>query len=670
MITAAETYRKSFHEGFKPQSLLSIPDFVDGRIYIPKKTGTPEPGPLNLARTPYLKEILECLHPSSPFERVVVMKGTQLALTSAGIFWWSFTVEYFPYPFMMLMPTTNLGKKQSKLKVAPIINSTDFLKARIKPARERDSGNTTLLKEYTNEEGPLYISGANSAADLSSISVKYIMLDEIDRYPADLEGEGDPIKLAENRTDAHDDRKFYIISSPTIKDISSIETAYKNSDQRLYHVPCPLCNARQNLIWDNIIFEKDDKYELASEVTYLCKFCGKQFEEYWKDDMNAAGKWVPQQAHRHAGFLLPSYYSPLGWLSWRKIVEDFLEAKRENSVEKMKSWKNTKDASVWDDSKNPVINDDELIARREDYGDIVPMQAVVLTSFTDVQEDRVEVAVKAWAYGEESWLMDHKVIWGSFEKKSTKKALKEFLLSTWEHESGVPLKISRSLIDSGYMTQEVYEFVRPLQRYKIFASKGSQYPGKPVIDKPSRIKKAKIMLYFIGTDTAKDAIYARLALNKNPYPEEEVYEPLIDGTVSINPGYMHYNMTVDEEYFAQVLAERPEKVKSGRRMKRVYVQIRDRNEGIDLEVGNYAALKLARPNWKKIITRIAKKAAELPEGKRYRLDPDKKLGSAEDAGARGNVPGNNDTPENTPRAKKSRQAGRSLRRRGGFVNNY
>jgi len=46
-----------------------------------------EPGRWHTERTPYLKEIMDCLSPSSPVQRVALMKGAQIGGTECGNCW-------------------------------------------------------------------------------------------------------------------------------------------------------------------------------------------------------------------------------------------------------------------------------------------------------------------------------------------------------------------------------------------------------------------------------------------------------------------------------------------------------------------------------------------------------------------------------------------------------
>jgi phage terminase large subunit GpA-like protein len=91
-----------------------------------------------------------------------------------------------------------MGKRNSKQRIAPLIEETAILGKLVKESRSRDSGNTLLSKEFPG--GILVITGANSSVGLRSMPARFLFLDECDAYPGDVDGEGDPIALAETRT--------------------------------------------------------------------------------------------------------------------------------------------------------------------------------------------------------------------------------------------------------------------------------------------------------------------------------------------------------------------------------------------------------------------------------------------------------------------------------------
>src|SRR5690606_12043053 len=151
---------------------------------------------------------------------------------------------------------------------------TPALRERVAPARARDSGNTMLSKEFPG--GILVLTGANSAVGLRSMTARFLFLDEVDAYPGDVAGEGDPIALAEARARTFGwRRKAFLVSTPTIAGRSRIEREYLASDQRRFFVPCTACGEMQWLRFERLLWDKG-----ASETArYHCSACDHPMQE-------------------------------------------------------------------------------------------------------------------------------------------------------------------------------------------------------------------------------------------------------------------------------------------------------------------------------------------------------------------------------------------------------
>jgi phage terminase large subunit GpA-like protein len=182
--------------------------------------------------------------------------------------------------------------------------------------------------------------------------------------------------------------------------------------------------------------------------------------------------------------------------------------------------------------------------------------------------------VKGWGEKEESWLIAYQQMFGDPGQEEVWNELDSFLLSTWEHGSGQRVKVSSTMIDSGGVhTDEVYRFVRARQHRRVFCLKGSSESGKEILGKFSVNNRYRVKLFLVGTDTAKDRIFARL---KIPAP---------------GPGYIHLPDFAEDEYLAQLTSEKAvRRYRRGRGTVRQYIKTRARNEALDLEVYSLAAL--------------------------------------------------------------------------------
>ena len=308
---SADTLLRLFNNGLRPDSIISVSEWADANRVL-SQTASSEPGRFRTSRTPYLKEIMDALSPSSSYEKVVFMKGAQIGGTEAGNNWIGYMIDQAPGPMLVVQPTVEMGKRWSTGRLAPLIEDTPCLRDKVKDPRSRDSGNTVQSKEFPG--GQVVITGANSAVGLRSMPVRYLFCDEVDAYPPDADSEGDPLTLAIQRTSTFPRRKIFIVSTPTIQGLSRIEKEFNATDQRYYFVPCPFCGEYQTLKWEQIKYDSD-----SAKVVYVCEHCQKYIEEHHKTEMLAAGIWKATKGtanQKEIGYYLNSLYSPVGWMSW------------------------------------------------------------------------------------------------------------------------------------------------------------------------------------------------------------------------------------------------------------------------------------------------------------------------------------------------------------------
>jgi phage terminase large subunit GpA-like protein len=245
----SNAWREGFLEGLRPEQPLTVSEWADRYRKLSSKASA-EPGPWRTDRTPYLREPMDCLSTESAVQRVVMMFAAQTGKTEAGSNWLGYVIDHAPGPMLCVQPTIEMAKRLSKQRLESMITETPVLSAKIAPARSRDSGNTMFSKEFSG--GIMLMAGANSATGLRSAPCRYLFCDEVDAFPADVDGEGDPVSLAERRTTTFARRKILLTSTPTVKDFSRIEAEYERSDQRRFYVPCPSCGAMEWLKWGQL----------------------------------------------------------------------------------------------------------------------------------------------------------------------------------------------------------------------------------------------------------------------------------------------------------------------------------------------------------------------------------------------------------------------------------
>ncbi|SFI08353.1 phage terminase large subunit family protein [Albimonas pacifica] len=531
MTTDAALIDAAWRAGMMPERQLTVSEWADAHRMLPATSA--EPGRWRTDRAPYLRGIMDALSVGSPLERVVFVKGAQLGGTEAGLNWLGYIVHNAPGLALLVMPSLDMVRRNTRTRIDPMIEATPELRKRIAPARSRDSTNTAFAKAFPG--GQIVMTGANSAAGLRSTPARFLFMDEVDAFPADADGEGDPVDLAMKRTATYRGRrKVLLVSTPTIKGESRIEAAFLESDQRRFFIPCPACGEFQTLEWGNIHWPQGRRREAYA----CCQHCGGVIEDEQKPELLARGEWraTAEGDGRTAGFHLSSLYSVFE--SFGEIAEWHGKVRKDPA--RLQVWVNTALGETWEDQGGEMIDPGGLLARREAFGDEVPADVVLLTAGVDVQADRIEAQVVGWGAGEQSFVLEHVIIWGDPSGPAIWEALDAFLLERRPHARAVPdMGLRAVCVDTGGLnTAMAYEFVRPRLRRRVWGIKGRGGQGVQAWPRAASKGKGGAPVFIVGVDALKDKIAARLP----------IAEP--------GPGAIRFAAGLGPEWFDQLTAEK------------------------------------------------------------------------------------------------------------------
>ncbi len=561
-------------DGLRLDADRTVSEWADQNRIL-SKMSSPVPGPWRTEVSPFLREPMDALSPSDPTPVVVMQASTQVGKSETGNNWVGAIIDQGLGPTMIVLPTSNAAKKASRTRIGPMIQDTPCLREKVREAKSRDSGNTILLKEF--DGGVLVLAGANSATELKSTPVRNLFLDEIEEYPDDVDGQGDPEDLAERRQDRFARRKCFKCSTPTIVG-GRIDRAYKSSDQRLYFVPCPHCGHKQPLRFEQLRWETRKIWEATDaetgevsvaeaetpaaverdtgelvDVHYECTNCQSAIYEHSKTEMLANGGWIAQNPgpDRPKGYKLNALYIPIGArMTWRQVVLEFLSSERDTSGARRKTFYNTVLGEAYEEAGEAI--EPHYLKQRVDpswrIGQIQP-ECLLLFAGVDVQHNRLECYVTGYGRDRKSWIVEHHVIFGSPALDETWRGLEDLLGKGYEHPGGTSMRIERMAIDAsdGVTTHFVRAFVRKwAPSSRVIAVKGQAASGKALIGKPTkqdvnyrgRIMKKGVDLWPYGADTAKGSLYARLKIE------------------AAGPGYVHIPTGLPDEFFEQLTAER------------------------------------------------------------------------------------------------------------------
>lgn len=556
---------------------------------------------------PYLAGIMDAAVEQG-VRKIALMKSAQSGGSESLNNIIGFHVQHDPCPMLIVHPIHTAAEAWSKERLSDMIRTTPALAAVVRDKAQprtvaHQAESTLSLKMFPG--GFIALGGAGSPNTFARWSVRIAIGDDVDRFPAVVGEEGDPSGLLVNRTISFYDGLSIFVSTPTLKG-GRIDTLFSASDRRRYFLQCPNCGRFDWVSWNDqlhfrIAYDGADPESARLECpTEEHGGCGARMTEPQRRQMVAGGEWratARAQEPGLVGFHLPAMISTVGGVTLQWLVGKWLSAKA-SGKQALHGFVNTILAEGWED-RSASVEPHTLLDRRESYGDgvDVPEWAPCLTAGVDVQLDRFAVEVLAWGPAGERAVVDWREIPGDPKRPETQSALLSMLSGRYRHASGHMLPIHATCIDSGYATEEIYDFVLAHQHRTIFATKGvAGRSGEPIVSKASEKtygrRSRPVRLYTINVDDAKAEVLNALTITSH------------------GPGYFHFPDLVDEEFFSQLCAEHrePRYNKAKVATHNVWVQDRARNEALDCAVMCLAALRLLNPN----IRQMAAMLASLP----------------------------------------------------------
>ena len=299
-------------------------------------------GAYSFDRSPYVREIVDALHPSHPCKTIVIMKGAQLGLSTGlvenGIGW---IISENPGPILYLVGHDDLVEKAMN-KVENMLDSTGvrkMIKSNYNRAKNNKSGDKDRLKEFSG--GSLTI-GPTNHKTLRQVSYRYGFIDDFEAMRSTSKESGGTVPLIRQRFTTYKNKmKLVFISTPEVKETSNIEPEYLKGDQRKYHVPCPCCGEFIVLEWDcenetnpneraGITYQLDENGLLISNsVGYVCQKCGDFFDDSKKDELLRHGHYqataIPTDPS-YTSYHISSLYAPSYMDGWEHYVRQYLDA--------------------------------------------------------------------------------------------------------------------------------------------------------------------------------------------------------------------------------------------------------------------------------------------------------------------------------------------------------
>ncbi len=512
-----------------------VDEWAEANIFLDPLNNA-EPGLINLDRTPHVREIVNAF--ADPYIDEIDLKfSTQIAKTTIILICLGYSIDQMQGPTLFVMPTELDAREMSDERIAGIIKSSPNL-------RSHQTGNpydTTKLR-YRFDEMILHMAWAGSASRLASKPKRFLYFDEINKYPAFIGDEADPIKLGTERSVTFWNRKIIKSSTPTVPG-AYIDREYRKGDQRQYHVPCPHCGHFQTLKWPGIIFPDKkvesnwDNIKARRLCWYQCEACEGKIKDHHKQKMMLAGVWCSEGNEvdkngrlkkivietTRRSYWINAIYSP--WHTFSDIAYEFMESKNDTNTHR--NFVNSKLAEEWTEETECIqINTDGIVNANIKMG-YVPENTVVLLGGSDVQGskgDHIHYVIRAWCDDGTSLLVEEGTVRSNKQQTDFDQLWDLIMCGTWQKSGGGDMRLRGMAMDRRWRTNEVDAFARreperifPVYGMGLSATK-SVIPVTPTkvryVDKRGKIRKGKpkpgdLRVFGLDTNYFKDII-ARL----------------------------------------------------------------------------------------------------------------------------------------------------------------
>ncbi len=523
---------KSWAGAFAPPPRILPSEFAEAEIYLPSSSSS-TPGPLRFAS--YQRELVDALA-DDEVETIVLMLSSQVGKSTTIDALMGYCIACEPGPMMHVSPTGSRSEEFVRDRFDPLVSASPTLQTLVgkgQDTRKGSSGGANSLSSKSFPGGQLSFASAHKPDELAARAIKFLFLDEVDRFPVSAGIEGSPIQLAVKRTKTFEGkgRKIIAVSTPTSRTASRINHWFLKGDQRRFIVTCPDCEHPGPLSFDNLKWE-----EGRPETAYLrCSECGAVHDEACKRAMVAAGYWeataVGEKGVRSYHLNeLASMFSTL-----ESVARSYESAA---TPEEKQAFHNTALAQVYDASTEVELSSSELQQRAEPLSQPYPADIMFVTAGVDVQGNRLECTYLAHHSGGTQSVLNHVKLPGDTSGDAVWQDLDRALGETFLLSNGNVVAVAATAVDSGFSADQVMKFVHAQRRKRrsIYAVKGASGFDRLPLARGGKLK-GQMQLLIVGVDTVKHAVQRHLAMTE------------------IEPGYIRLPDHLPSEYFDGLASE-------------------------------------------------------------------------------------------------------------------
>ncbi len=282
---------------------MRVADAVAQYMRVPMGAGNSVPWDPLVA--PYVIEPMNCLA-SREYDAVIFVGPARTGKTIGLIDGWViYNVICDPADMLIIQMTEEKAREHSKKRLARTFRVSPEVVSRLSPNK-----NDNNVYDRTFLAGNYLKIGWPSVNIMSSSDYKCVALTDYDRFPEDIDGEGDAFSLASKRTTTFMSSGMTLVESSPGRDVKDVKwrrtspheappttgilSLYNRGDRRRWYWPCPHCGEYFQPCGDVVAGFRDIADPvLASEAAYIqCPFCSGRIMPEQKRELNGRGVWL------------------------------------------------------------------------------------------------------------------------------------------------------------------------------------------------------------------------------------------------------------------------------------------------------------------------------------------------------------------------------------------
>ncbi|HFK5292288.1 TPA: phage terminase large subunit family protein [Escherichia coli] len=282
---------------------MRVADAVAQYMRVPMGAGNSVPWDPLVA--PYVIEPMNCLA-SREYDAVIFVGPARTGKTIGLIDGWViYNVICDPADMLIIQMTEEKAREHSKKRLARTFRVSPEVVSRLSPNK-----NDNNVYDRTFLAGNYLKIGWPSVNIMSSSDYKCVALTDYDRFPEDIDGEGDAFSLASKRTTTFMSSGMTLVESSPGRDVKDVKwrrtspheappttgilSLYNRGDRRRWYWPCPHCGEYFQPCVDVVAGFRDIADPvLASEAAYIqCPFCSGRIMPEQKRELNGRGVWL------------------------------------------------------------------------------------------------------------------------------------------------------------------------------------------------------------------------------------------------------------------------------------------------------------------------------------------------------------------------------------------